>query len=138
TSLAGQRVLVTGGTTGIGRALVKMLVEQGARVLTFGRNQPELDDSLENARGGSGEALGLTADASTKAGVDRVFEEVDRQLGGLDVLVGCAALGAQPLQEMEEDDWRYVIEPDLIGYLACARRAIKRMETSGRGQLAFD
>src|SRR5690606_27509556 len=56
TSLAGKRVLVTGGTTGIGRALVKMLVEQGARVLTFGRNQPELDDSLENAGGGSGKA----------------------------------------------------------------------------------
>lgn len=137
TSLAGKRVLVTGGTTGIGRALVKMLVEQGARVLTFGRNQPELDDSLENARGGPGEALGLTADASTKEGVDRVFEEVDRQLGGLDILVCCAALGAQPLHEMDEDDWRYVIETNLIGYMACARRAIKRMETSGGGQLAF-
>lgn len=137
TSLANKRVLVTGGTTGIGRALVKMLVEEGARVLTFGRNQPELDDSLENARGGSGEALGLTADASTKAGVDRVFEEVDRQLGGLDILVCCAALGAQPLHEMKEDDWRYVIETNLIGYMACARRAIKRMETSGGGQLAF-
>ena len=137
TPLRGQRVLVTGGTTGIGRALVRMLVDEGARVLTFGRHQPELDDSLANARGGDGEAFGLTADSSTKEGVDRVFAELDARLGGIDILVCCAALGAEPLHEMEEDAWRYVIETNLIGYMACARRAIERMEESGGGQLVF-
>lgn len=77
TPLAGKRILVTGGTTGIGRATVKMLVEEGARVLTFGRHQQELDDSLENARGGSGEVHGLTADSSTREGVEQVFAAVD-------------------------------------------------------------
>ena len=137
TSLSGKRILVTGGTTGIGRALVKMLVAEGARVLTFGRTRPELDVSLENARGGSGEVFGLTADSSTREGVDEVFAQVDEQLGGVDMLVCCAALGAQPLHEMDEDEWRYVIETNLVGYMACARRAIERMEQAGGGHLLF-
>ena len=137
TSLRDKRVLVTGGTTGIGRALVRMLVAEGARVLTFGRHQPELDQSLENARGGEGEAFGLTADSGTREGVDEVFAAVDRQLGGIDILVNNAALGAQPIHEMEEDDWRYVIETNLVGYMACTRRAIERMSKSGGGQIVF-
>ena len=137
TSLEGKRILVTGGTTGIGRATVKMLVENGARVLTFGRNQPELDDSLDNARGGKGEVFGLTADSSSREGLDQVFAMLDDQLGGIDILVCCAALGAEPLHEMEEDDWRYVIETNLVGYMASAYRAIKRMEKAGGGQLLF-
>ncbi len=137
TSLAGKRVLVTGGTTGIGRATVKRLVGQGARVLTFGRHQAELDDSLANAAGGSGEVHGMIADAATSEGIAAVFAELDQRFGGIDMLVACAALGAQPIHEMEEDAWRYVIETNLVGYLACARASIKRMEAAGGGQLLF-
>src|SRR5205085_5664952 len=46
-------------------------------------------------------------------------------------------LGAEPIHEMEEDAWRYVVETNLIGTLAAARRAIKRMETQGGGHLLF-
>ena len=136
-SLSGKRVVVTGGTTGIGRALVKMLCDAGAEVLTFGRHQPELEQSLANARSGSGQVFGLIADSGTREGVDQVFAAVDHQLGGIDILVCNAALGAEPLHEMEEDDWRYVIETNLVGYMACTRRAIERMEKSGGGQLLF-
>ena len=131
TDLAGKRILVTGGTTGIGRATVALLVREGARVLTFGRDRQALDQSLADAGG----ALGLTADAATREGVEQVFEAVDRQLGGIDILVACAAVGAQPLDEMEDEDWRYVIDTNLVGYLACARAAIKRMERQGGGHL---
>ncbi len=137
TSLEGKRILVTGGTTGIGRATVALLAQQGARVLTFGRHQPELDEALAHARGGPGSVAGLTADAASREGIAAVFAAVDDQLGGIDMLVACAALGAEPLHEMEDDDWRYVIETNLIGYLASARGAIKRMETQGGGHLLF-
>jgi NAD(P)-dependent dehydrogenase (short-subunit alcohol dehydrogenase family) len=137
TRLAGKRILVTGGTTGIGRATVKMLVEHGARVLTFGRHQPELDDSLANARGGEGEVSGLTADSGTREGVEQVFAALDERLGGIDMLVCCAALGAEPIHEMDEDAWRHVIDTNLVGYLSCARQAIKRMEQVGGGHLLF-
>jgi 3-hydroxy acid dehydrogenase/malonic semialdehyde reductase len=136
TDLEGKRILVTGGTTGIGRATVAQLVREGARVLTFGRHQPELDAALSEADG-PGTVAGLIADVSTKEGIDQVFAAMDETLGGIDMLVTCAALGAEPIHEMEEDDWRYVIEVNLIGTLASARRAILRMEAQGEGHLLF-
>jgi NADP-dependent 3-hydroxy acid dehydrogenase YdfG len=137
TKLEDKRVLVTGGTTGIGRATVKLMASQGARVLTFGRDQAALEDALVSAEDMAGEVTGFTADVGTREGVEHVFAQVDDQLGGIDMLVCCAALGAEPLHEMEEDDWRYVIETNLVGYLSCARQAIKRMERSGGGHLLF-
>ena len=136
TSLAGKRILVTGGTTGIGRSTVHLLVEEGARVLTFGRHKAELDQALADGPGGPGEALGLVADSSDRTGVEAVFAAVDERLGGIDMLVCCAALGAQPIHEMAEDDWRYVVETNLVGYLACARAAMQRMEGQG-GHILF-
>jgi 3-hydroxy acid dehydrogenase / malonic semialdehyde reductase len=134
--LAGRRVLLSGGTTGIGRETLRLLTAGGARVLTFGRHQPELGDALASV-GDEGEAIGMIADAATKQGVDDVFAAVDEKLGGIDVLVACAALGAQPIHEMADEDWRYVIETNLMGYLACAKAAIARMEAQGGGHLLF-
>jgi 3-hydroxy acid dehydrogenase / malonic semialdehyde reductase len=136
-SLMGKRILVTGGTTGIGRATVALLAQEGARVLTFGRHRPELDEALANAGEARRSVDGVTADTATKDGVDAVFAALDEKLGGIDILVTCAALGARPLHEMEEDDWRYVVETNLIGTLASARRAIMRMEAQGGGHLLF-
>ncbi len=136
TSLRGKRILLTGGTTGIGRATLGLLASEGARVLTFGRHQAELDGALADIAG-PGEVTGLTADAATPEGIDAVFAAVDQTLGGIDMLVACAALGAEPLDEMADDDWRYVIDTNLVGYLACAKRAIERMERQGGGHLLF-
>jgi len=114
-----------------------MLADEGARVLTFGRHPQELEDSLANARDGGGEACGLTADSSRREDIETVFAAVDERLGGIDMLICCAALGAQPLHEMDEDAWRYVIETNLVGYMSCARQAIERMHRSGGGHLLF-
>ena len=133
TDLHGKRILLSGGTTGIGRETLKLLAEQGARVLTFGRDAQALEDALAYVP----DAISFTADAATKDGIDEIFAEVDEKLGGIDILVACAALGAQPIHEMAEDDWRYVIETNLVGYLACARASILRMEAQGGGHLLF-
>lgn len=135
TSLAGKRVLLTGGTTGIGRATLAMLADAGATVLTFGRD----DDALQEALGSvaEGEVSGLVADAATRDGIDRVFAAIDERLGGIDILVACAAVGAEPIEAMADEDWRYVVDTNLVGYLACAKGAIARMERSGGGQLLF-
>lgn len=136
TSLAGKRIVLTGGTTGIGRATLALLAEAGARVLTFGRHQEALDEAIALAAGHEN-AIGIVADAATKDGVDSVFATADAELGGVDMLVTCAALGAQPIHEMEDDDWRYVIDTNLTGTLACAKAAIARMERQGGGHLLF-
>lgn len=133
-SLSGKRILLTGGTTGIGRATLKALAAEGAHVLTFGRHQETLDEALSDI---DGTVKGIVADAATAEGIEQVFAQVDDQLGGIDILVACAALGAQPIHEMADADWRYVIDANLTGYLACARAAILRMEKRGGGHLLF-
>jgi 3-hydroxy acid dehydrogenase/malonic semialdehyde reductase len=135
-ALAGKRILISGGGSGIGRATLALLAERGANILTFGPDQEQLDEALAEAGGGGGDVSCLVADASRREDVERVFAAIDERLGGIDILIACAALGAEPLHEMAEDDWRYVIETNLIGYLSCARQAIHRMEGKG-GQLLF-
>lgn len=130
-----KRILITGGTTGIGRATLLALAREGADLLTFGRHSPELAETLRQA--GLPATAGLAADASRREDVDRVFAAVDEHLGGLDVLIACAALGAEPIHHMGEDDWRYVVETNLMGYMACVRAALQRMLAQGRGHIVL-
>ena len=136
TSLAGKRVLLTGGTTGIGRAAVRQLAAAGARVLTFGRHEPELQAVLAEVAGSAGEVIGQKADVTSPGDLDRIFAEADDRLGGIDILICNAALGAAPIHEMPERDWRYVVETNLVGYLACAQAALERMRGRG-GHILF-
>ncbi len=135
TSLSGKRILVTGGTTGIGRATVALLAEQGARIVTFGRHQAELDDALAHGKEKGGEVLGLTADVATAEGVAAVFAFVDETLDGLDILVNNAGIAVEPVQKASDPAWRYGVETDFTGYLACAREALERIK--GPGHIVF-
>lgn len=136
-ALRGKSIVITGGTTGIGRATTKLLAERGADVLICGRHQPELEEALQAAAGRQGRVRGMVADIATPDGAAELFAEVDRTLGRLDILVTCAALGAQPLHEMDEQEWRYVVETNLVGTLVCARAAIQRFEPAKGGHLLF-
>jgi NADP-dependent 3-hydroxy acid dehydrogenase YdfG len=129
TDLAGKAVVLTGGTTGIGRATAKFLVEQGARVLIFGRHQQELDGALREIGAG---VHGVTADQSRKEDVQRVFAEADRTIGGCDILINNAAVSGDALAETSLDDIAYVVNANLVGYLACTHEALARMKKSGR------
>ncbi|MCR6659696.1 MAG: SDR family oxidoreductase [Asticcacaulis sp.] len=137
TSLHGKRILVTGGTTGIGRATVAQLAEAGARVLTFGRHEPELQDLLENARQYSDTVYGLVADVSSTDGIAKEFTEVDAQLGGLDILIANAGLSVEGAQDTPDSEWRNAVETNFLGYIASAREAIQRFRTSGGGHIVF-
>lgn len=130
--LHAKRILVTGGTTGIGRAIIKELAGQGATVLTFGREPAALQEALTAFAALPGKVHGFSVDIATREGVARIFEEVDSTLGGLDVLISNAALGAKPIDEMADDDWRYVVEVNLVGAMAVTRGALERLEEGGQ------
>lgn len=136
-SLAQKRILLTGGTTGIGRAIGVLLGSYGARILTFGRHQQPLDETLAAIRQAGGTADGLVADVAKPDDILRIFEQVDTTLGGLDILVNCAALGAESIREMDDANWRYVIETNLVGYMATTKEAIRRMEPQQRGHIVL-
>lgn len=130
--LAGKRVLITGGAGGVGRAVAERMLAARARVLLTDREElglrslveafpPEQQDRAET----------VTADLSSATGLARLFERVDAWLGGLDILVACAGVGSGPLSEMDDAGWRYVIDSNLVSYVACTKEATERMRASG-------
>lgn len=132
--LQGKRVLITGGAGGVGRALAERMVAQGARVLITDREELALRGVIDQVGAGTGKARGeieaVTADLSSATGLQRMFERADGWLGGLDILVACAGVGSGPLMEMDDAGWRYVIESNLMGYVACTKGAIERIKAS--------
>src|SRR4051794_23039335 len=124
-SLEGKRIIITGGTTGIGKAAARLLASDGARVLIFGRHQQELNDALQEI---GNNAVGLTADASKKQDVERIFNMADEELGGIDILINNAAVSGGEYLKTNYDDWRYTLDTNILGYVACARAAIDRMK----------
>ena len=131
-SLVGKAVVISGGTTGIGRAIAARLAQAGARVLIFGRHQKELDDALRELREvraiGAREVHGVVADQSRTDDVRRVFEQADELFGGCDILINNAAVGGGSVGENGLDEIRYALDTNLFGYLACAHEAIARMK----------
>jgi NADP-dependent 3-hydroxy acid dehydrogenase YdfG len=132
--VAGKSVVVTGGTTGIGLATARLLAARGARLLIFGRHEKELREALDGITS-VGEVYGLTADVSTNEDVRRVFREADEKLGGVDILVNNAALSADSILDSEYEEWQYVINTNLLGYMACCREAVERMRRRGEGHI---
>jgi 3-hydroxy acid dehydrogenase / malonic semialdehyde reductase len=129
TSLAGKRVLITGGAGGVGRATAALMLAAGARVLIADREGADFEAVKVDA--GGGEIETVAADLSTSAGIAQMFARVDAWLGGLDILVACAGVGSGPLMEMAEPEWRYVIESNLLSYVACTQGAIERIRAAG-------
>lgn len=130
--LAGRRTLITGAAGGLGSAVANRFLAEGARLLLTDRHEADLrrtSAALEGHPDG-GPIAWIACDLSKPAGVSTLFEYVDRQLGGLDILVACAGVGADPLMELAESEWRYVIESNLMSYVACTQRAIERMRAS--------
>lgn len=133
-SLQDKAVVVTGGTTGIGRATARLLAADGARVLIFGRHERELNDTLAEI-GGNWHVHGLTADQTHEDDIERVFQEADRVLGGIDVLVNNAAVASHGIQTGAYKGWEYVVKDNLLGYMKCAREALDRMVPRKHGHI---
>lgn len=131
-SISGKSILITGGTTGIGRATALLLADCGANIMIFGRHQHEVDATLQALRAGGRTTgiYGISADVAKPGDIDRVFEQVDQQLGTLDILINNAALGYGSITEGTYEDWQYILSTNLMGYLACSRYAIDRMKDS--------
>lgn len=124
TSLAGKRAIVTGGTTGIGRAIAVLLASEGAHVHICGRTPEHLGDALARiAEVGTGS--GTVIDLAEEGAVERVFAEAAEKLGGLDIAVVNAAIAAEGLSTMSADEVRYAIATDFTAYLMSAHAAVQ-------------
>ena len=126
-SLNGRKAVVTGGTTGIGRAIAVLLAAEGARVFVCGRTPTHLDDALARIRE-VGDGDGMALDLSEAEAVARFFAAAEAYLGGLDIAVINAAVPAEGLADSGEAETRYEIAVDFAAYLMTAQAAVERMK----------
>lgn len=136
--ISGLAIVITGGTTGIGRETALQLAKLGANVLICGTDQQHLNDVLYSRAKdkGSGALNGVVADVSNPEGIARLFEEADSVFGSrLDVLINNAAISYQSVLDGTYDDWEKVININLLGYIACTRMALDRMIKSEAGHI---
>lgn len=133
----GKGIIITGGTTGIGRATALLLAAQGAKVLVLGRHEQELNDTLNDFREANlpGEMRGLIADTSKKESIEQIFKTADDWLGNLDIFINNAAIGYGGIMEGKYEDWQYLVETNLLAYIACSHEAAKRMKNQGGGHI---
>lgn len=126
-SLAGLRCLVTGASSGIGRALTLRLIQADAKVAAVARRKERLDDlAREVAALGRGEHLRcLTADVTSSADRAAALALCEREFGGLDALVNNAGVGGiGPFAEADEARLRKIFEVNLIGPVELTRAAL--------------
>jgi NAD(P)-dependent dehydrogenase (short-subunit alcohol dehydrogenase family) len=117
----GLKALVTGGASGIGRATADLLAARGARVAVLDRDPADVDKPLLAYR------ADVTDDASVRLAVERAAED----LGGLDVLVNNAGIGAQGTVEDNDDaEWQRVFDVNVLGVVRTARAALPHLRRS--------
>jgi NAD(P)-dependent dehydrogenase (short-subunit alcohol dehydrogenase family) len=134
--LNGKRVLVTGGNSGLGAAMVRAFGAAGAKVGINYVSNPQDAEALAGAlKQGGGEAITIKADVSAPEAVAEMFAALDNAWGGIDVLVNNAGIdGARaPAWDADIHAWRKVIDINLAGAFQCAREALKRMVAQKSG-----
>lgn len=133
--LEGRVVLVTGGTRGIGRAIVEALLDDGASVVFTGRDAARVETTAEELTTRPGKAVGLVAEMSRGEDIQRMVSEVDKQFDRLDLLVNNAGITKDGLLvRMKDADWDEVMGVNLRAAFQATRAAARLMvrQRSGR------
>jgi len=127
--LEGRVAVVTGGGSGIGRAIALRLARAGAAVVVAGRRATTLDAVAAEVTGAGGTALAVPADQSREEDVERLFAAVAERFGQVDVLVNNAAVPGAigPTWELALDGWEETLAINLTGPFLCTRAAVRLM-----------
>jgi NAD(P)-dependent dehydrogenase (short-subunit alcohol dehydrogenase family) len=121
-SVAGEVVLITGASSGIGRRFAEVLAAAGARVALAARREDVLAELAREIEGGGGAALPLACDVTQQESIKAAIAAAEERLGPLSVLVNNAGVVvSKPLFEHTEEDWDYVVDTNLKGAWLMAR-----------------
>src|SRR3984893_13719080 len=133
---AGLRVLVTGGASGIGLVIARAFIDAGSRVHVCDVSQQAIDALNQAEQSAEMNAITTSlADVSDRAAVDRVFDDVNAQLGGLDVLINNAGIAGPTggIDEIETGDWEQTVDVNLNAQFYFARRAVPLLRKARDG-----
>jgi NAD(P)-dependent dehydrogenase (short-subunit alcohol dehydrogenase family) len=135
-SIDGLRVVITGGSMGIGYACAELALAAGARVLIAARGVAELETAAEALTAASGTEVGwASADVGEPIDVGRLFAAVERRLGGVDAVIHAAALLGPigPAIDADPVAWIEAVRANLVGSFLVAREAARLMRRGGSG-----
>lgn len=126
-------VLVTGGSRGIGAAIVRAMVEQGARVMLTYHNRADAAADVMNTCA-KDQVASVAMDVANRKDVEHAFEVLHQTWGQLDVLVNNAGyLKQTPFQDITDDEWHQTIDTNLQGVFLCSQIAGRIFERQNRG-----
>ena len=134
--LDGRTAVVTGASSGIGRATAEALAGAGAAVVVAARREERLRELVDAVEAGGGRALAVPTDVTVRAEVESLARRAVDAFGGIDVLVNNA--GVMPLSRMEElrvDDWERMVDVNLKGVLYCLGAVLPVMLEAGGGHV---
>lgn len=135
-SIAESVVVVTGASSGIGRATAHAFAEQGARLLLAARRSEMLEEVAAECRDLGATALAVPTDVTREEEVEHLAHLAVERFGHLDVWFNNAGVGVfGRLEEIPTEVWRRVIETNVFGYLYGARAAIRQFRAQGHGVL---
>lgn len=135
-SLKGKVAVVTGGTRGIGYAVVRKYLEAGASVALFGSRQCTAAAALERITSElpGANVMALSPDLTDSASVEGAFGEVVKRFGRIDILVNNAGISqALPLNDYTDEEMDRILDINLKAVFVCCRAAARLMEASGGG-----
>nr|WP_315216274.1 SDR family oxidoreductase [uncultured Duganella sp.] len=137
--LSGKVAIVTGASSGIGRAAAKLFAQHGARVVVTGRRQAELDALVDEIGHGGGAAVAVAGDVRDERLARELVETAVGRFGGLDIAFNNAGtLGAAvPLADLPAGAWSEVLDTNLTSAFLGARHQIPAMLARGGGSLIF-
>jgi 3-oxoacyl-[acyl-carrier protein] reductase len=134
--LKGKVAAVTGGSEGIGRAAVKRLVEEGAKVALCARRPEVLNAFADELRKSGADVLAVVADAAKPGDMERFIEEAARKFGRLDIVVNNAGgTGQDPFEKVTDEAWQRDIDVKVFAQIRTARAAIPHMKKQGGGRI---
>lgn len=131
--LKGQSALVTGATSGIGKAIAIEFAKEGAQVLiNYVADEQSLDQMLQEIKTFGGTAIAFQADVSNEEQVKAMFKYIIDSFGTIDILVNNAGIQKDsPFVDMSLHDWQLVLNVNLTGQFLCAREAVREFLRRG-------
>ena len=135
-SLKDRVAIVTGGNSGIGRAIARAYAAEGARVAIAARRGPELEKVADEIRSAGGTVLPVKTDVTREPDVLALYEAVMKAYGRVDVLINNAGTATrEAADELPLASWQKVIDVNLTGCFLCAREAMKVMKRQRQGRI---
>jgi len=128
--------IITGGSRGIGKAVAKAFLQEGARVAIAARSKIEVENSVQDLKQ-AGEIIGIATDVSKEVDVKNLVEQTLRHYGSFDILVNAAGVQGPigPLIEVDIQEWINNIHTNLIGTVLCCKAVLPIMIDKRRGKI---